>query len=64
MSNILRFLVATSMLLIASPILAHVSLEHVLSYIGETTEVWKILSMMVSMLGLVAIISYLSVKTK
>jgi hypothetical protein len=48
------------MFLVASPILAHVSPEHILSYSSEATEIWKILSVAVFMLGLVALITYMS----
>lgn len=68
MNNTIQFLVATLMFLVVSPILAHVSPEHALSYSNETTEIWKILSVVVSMLGLVVVIAYtskdLSVNTK
>lgn len=60
MNNTIQFLMATLVFLVASPILAHASPEHVLSYSGETTEIWKILSVVVFMLGLVAIITYMS----
>jgi len=60
MRNTIQVLMATLVFLIASPILAHASPEHVLSYSGETTEIWKILSIVVFMLGLVTIITYIS----
>ena len=60
MNNKIQILIATLTLLIASPILAHVSPEHVLSYSGETSAIWKIMSIVVFMLGLVALIAYMS----
>ena len=60
MSNTIQFLIVTLMFLVASPILAHASPEHILSYSSEATEIWKILSVAVFMLGLVALITYMS----
>jgi len=60
MRNTTQVLMATLVFLIASPILAHASPEHVLNYSGEITQTWKILSAVVFMLGLVTIITYIS----
>ncbi len=60
MKNIKQTLMVALVFLIATPILAHTSPEHVLSYSGEITQTWKILSAVVFMLGLVAVITYIS----
>ncbi|MCS5586126.1 MAG: hypothetical protein NZ702_01355 [Gammaproteobacteria bacterium] len=64
MNNAIQFLVATLMFLVVSPILAHVSPEHVLSLSHNSTNSWNLFEISLLISTLLVVIGFLSKKQK